>query len=159
MSVINVLKISLAFVLAIIAFNIAMHVLGLFAFFLHLAGFLLVLGGISYVIFLLLAGKTKKPQTEKPAGFKLAGTKPEVYLFRSEPKLVDMVKIHDELHLTQLELAGDVFSAPKDSQVIILEDPGNGAVKVKIKNASKKGDAVGWVDKSNVVAMPKLIGG
>ncbi len=83
---------------------------------------------------------------------------PNVYIFREEPSLKNVAMLTDELHLTQLELAGDVFSVDNDTQVIVLEDTGGEAVKVKVKGAKKKDrDGIGWVCRSSLIRQEKLI--
>lgn len=83
---------------------------------------------------------------------------PRVYIFREEPSLRNLAMLTDELHLTELELAGDVFAVDNDTQVIVVKDTGAEAVKVKVKGAQKKDrDGVGWVCRSSLIRQEKLI--
>jgi hypothetical protein len=97
-----------------------------------------------------------------PKEFRLGGTSSKsVYVFRDEPSLKDLVKMHDELHVAQLELAGDVFPVEKDTGVIILEDSGKECVKIRLKtkDSKKKERIEGWIDRSNLVSEPRRLCG
>lgn len=117
-----------------------------------------VVGAICYGIFLMLKPKGQKVKVIQQHKVYDVHGKP-IYVFRNEPELIDVVKVHDELHLTKLELQGDVFSIANDSAVIVLEDTGKESVKIRVKGAANKGDREGWVGRSCLVKENKQITG
>jgi uncharacterized membrane protein YraQ (UPF0718 family) len=155
----TVLKIIGAIVLALIALVVAWHVLGWLSMLFYLAASLVVFGAIGYGIFLLLFGKKKASAPKVVKNFKLANAGSQVYIFRNEPAVKDLVFLNDQLHLAKLELSGDAFPVPEDTHVIVLQDDGKEAVKIRIKDKKRKYDSEGWVERSNLVAETKQITG
>ena len=88
-------------------------------------------------------------------------TKPHIYAFRMEPSLKDIAMLHDELHIAQLELAGDVIQLNNNTSIKIVEDTGKESVRIKIKGTKSK-EKEFWVARSAVVPEqgdhPKLLG-
>ena len=149
--------------LGVLALWLLVHVLNALYWVGWMALWLGVLALVGYVVFLLV--KPKLPTLaqfgiKKTIQYKLADThRPSVYVFRSEPSLKDVAMLHDELHLTKLELQGDVVQLDNNTIVTVLEDLGAGSVKVKVKNSKSK-EKIFWAARSSLVtAEPKRISG
>jgi hypothetical protein len=115
-----------------------------------------VTGAIGFTGYKLLAasGKMPGPLLIGKKSYKVFDiTRKQVYLFRSEPSLVDLAKAQDELHLAQLELKGEVFPLRNEEHVEIVEDTGKESIKVRVKNAEKVAgfQQEGWVCRSALV--------
>lgn len=122
-----------------------------------------MLAFIFYLIFSLMKPKFPQLAMAKKDKYKVVDlARPYVYAFRSEPSLKDIVLLNDELHIAQLELAGDIVQLNNDTVIKILEDDGKEAVKIKVKN-TKTREKVFWVPRSAIVKSgesekPKLLG-
>jgi uncharacterized membrane protein YraQ (UPF0718 family) len=140
-----------------VALFVLAHVLGWLAFMFNLVLSLLMFAAVGYGIYYLV--KPKKSNSQKSISYKLSGTTAQIHIFRNEPELKDLVNQNNEMHIAKLELAGEVFPVPKDTHVIILEDSGKEAVKIRIKGSKNKFDSEGWVDRSSLVTETKQIKG
>ena len=149
--------------LGVLALWLLSHVLATLYWVGWMAFWLALLALIGYAVFSLL--KPKLPTLaqfgiKKTVHYKLADThRSNVYVFRNEPSLKDVAMLHDELHLTKLELQGDVLQVENNTIVTILEDTGAGAVKIKLKNSKTK-EKIFWAARSSVIKNepPKISG-
>lgn len=111
------------------------------------------LGLLAFMFFLafsLLKPKLPDFLSRKKVEHKIKdSSRPYVYAFRHEPELKDVIMLSDELHVAQLELAGDVIQLNNDTSIKVLEDTGKEAVKVEIKGTKDK-EKVFWVSRSAV---------
>lgn len=126
------------------------HVLSM----LYMVGFVLfwlaILGAVMFGAWHLFI-KPRLPQFRKNAQYRLVdAARSYVYAFRLEPSMQDIVLLHDELHLAQLELAGDILQLNNDTVIKIVEDSGKAMVKVQVAG-SKSQDKVFWVPRSCIV--------
>lgn len=148
----------LAIVVAVVLINwMFWHLVGLFTVIASMLAPVIVLGVIVYLAFRYWQWRSGRFDKRSP--YRLwndAGR--AVYLFHAEPTSDDVVKIRDELSLTSLELAGDVFGVDNDTQVFVLEDEGSEAVKVKIVDPQAK-EKVGWVPREAVIRERKELHG
>jgi hypothetical protein len=154
-----VVRIIAAIILGIILLSILGHVLGFLSMLFYGLISLALFGAVGYGVFLLFFGKKKSAEPKTVKNFKLANSGSDVYIFRNEPGIKDLVYLSDQLHLAKLELSGDVFTVPEDTHVIILQDDGKESVKVRIKNKKLKYDNEGWVERSNLVAETRQLSG
>lgn len=155
-------KIVATVILTLLAVYVVWYVLGWISLFFYTLVVAAIAAAVAYAAFQLF--KLTRPAAAKkvPKEFRLGGTSSKsVYVFRDEPSLKDLVKMHDELHVAQLELAGDVFPVEKDTGVIILEDSGKECVKIRLKtkDSKKKERIEGWIDRSNLVSEPRRLSG
>jgi hypothetical protein len=149
--------------LGVLALWLLSHVLAALYWVGWMAFWLGLLAIIGYVVLSLV--KPKLPTLarfgiKKTVNYKLADThRANVYVFRNEPSLKDVAMLHDELHLTKLELQGDVLQLENNTLVTVLEDSGAGSVKVKLKNSKSK-EKIFWAARSSLVtaAPPRLSG-
>jgi len=145
-------------VVALVVLLVAWHILGVV---MGIAFSLIVPFIFALLIYGLwrLFSRSSKKAVKAVSAYKLGSTTPQVYIFRNEPSVRDLVKLNDEMHMMQLELTGEVFQVPKDSNIILLTEPNETAVKVKIKGANKKDESEGWVCRSHIVSETKQIRG
>jgi hypothetical protein len=110
-----------------------------------------LLAMVGYIAFSLIKPKFPSIAIKKKVQYKLADlNRDTVYAFRLEPSLKDIVLLNDELHLTKLELQGDVLQLNSDTVIKIVEDTGKEAVKVEIKGTKSK-EKIVWVPRSSIV--------
>ncbi len=148
--------------LGVLALWILSHVLATLYWVFMSAFWLGLLALIGYIVFLI--AKPKLPTLaqfgiKKSVQYKLADTHYSgVYVFRTEPSLKDVAMLHDELHVTQLELQGTVLQLENNTVVTILEENST-AVKVKLKNSKAK-EKIFWAAKSSLVESerPRITG-
>jgi hypothetical protein len=152
-------KIVLGLMLLVIAAVLCIHFfwefLGIFTAFSWLVTGLLLMVGVFFAAKFFYSPKAPAAaKSKKPTQFKVVDNKnPCVYMFRDEPALKDLILIEDQLHLAQLELQGDVIQIDNNTEVIILEDDGKEAIKIKLKSTDKKSkkkkfDQEGWICRS-----------
>ena len=150
-----VLGLMLAVIAAVLVIHFFWHFLGIFTAFSWLVTGLLMMVGVFYAAKFLYGGKAASTAKSKQSTrFTVVDNKnPSVYMFREEPALKDLILIEDQLHLAQLELQGDVVQIDNHSEVIVVEDSGKEAIKIKLKSANKKDkqkkfDQEGWICRS-----------
>jgi hypothetical protein len=153
-----ILKILAAVLLGLLALIIGYYVLGWISLFVYTLVIVAVVAAICFGIFMLVKPKKKMQMLKQYKVWDMQGR--QIYVFRNEPAIDDIVKLNDELHMTKLELQGDVFRVQNDSAVIVLEDNDKQAVKIRLKDAKKKAvDAEGWIARSALAHETKRITG
>lgn len=145
-----------AVIAAVLCIHFFWNFLGIFTAFSWLVTGLLMMVGVFYAAKFFYGAKAPaQAKSKKATQFKVVdNANPCVYMFREEPALKDLILIEDQLHLAQLELQGDVVQIDNNSEVIILEDSGKEAIKIKLKSTDKKKskkkqfDQEGWICRS-----------
>jgi hypothetical protein len=140
----------LVIVVAVILINWAFwHLVGFFTLIMSLLAPFIVLALIVFFAFHYFQGR--RVRLNKRTVYRLWNRHAKaVYLFHAKPSLGDMIKTRNEIALTHLELAGEVFVVHNDAEVQVLEDDGSGAVKVKLIDPAAR-EKVGWVEKEMVL--------
>lgn len=154
---------ALAFLfLAAVGLWLLMHVLSMAYYVGWMLFWLLLLLFMLGIAWSIVKPKLPKLAMKKTVKYKVFDARsPHIYAFRIEPTLKDIAMLHDELHIAQLELAGDVIQLNNDTAIKIVEDTGKEAVRIKIKGTKSK-EKEFWVARSAIVPdqgdNPKLLG-
>ena len=130
------------------------HLMGLISVLGYALGCMAILAVALYVGYLFMRGTpVQMTPSKRKKDYKLFEAKgTPVYVFRDEPQIADLALISDEMHLTKLELQGDVFQVENESKVIVLDDSRKEAVKVKLSGKKKKEEQVVWVARGSLVS-------
>lgn len=139
--------ISLAVIVGLIVASwIVLHIIGLIWIMLSIAVTLAVVAGIGYILYTAFLKNKEEPAPV--VSYKVFDTNgPQVRVYRAEPSLQDLVS-------TDASPDKQEFSIANDTPVLILEDKGQEAIKIKILN-KKAQEKVGWVARSSVVRESK----
>lgn len=144
-----IVKVVIAIIIGTLLLSLGLWLLGWVSILLHFAVFAAIVAAIGYGLYLWLKPKGAPEAIETKSEYKVTQLHNQnVYVFKKEPSVQDLVLVTDQSRMSKLEQQGDVFQVENNTDVIVLDDSRQEAVKVKLKSAGKK--AEGWVCRSSL---------